>query len=287
MAKNLIAGFLILLMTAGSVGAVIILPDGPTEDWKKSGSQKSFVGQRLFDHINGGAELYHEFGFERLSVQNYMSGDEEITVELYEMDSPMGALGIYLAQVGSETPVEGLKARNSGSKYQLSVATGEAFFQVNNFSGAEEFVPLMTGMAQSVLKLLPEAEPIEAFNLLPEKDLITGTERLIRGQYALQSIFTFGEGDILSLGGKIFGVVGDYSIGKDDVYTRIIVDYPDPDAAKAAFTHLTKNLDSHLEMLAGDESHFTFKDYRDRFGKVTVDGQVVELLVRLPEPPSE
>jgi hypothetical protein len=33
-----------------------------------------FAGAALYRHINGGAELYHQYGFDRLAVQDYSDG---------------------------------------------------------------------------------------------------------------------------------------------------------------------------------------------------------------------
>ena len=55
-----------------------------------------YEGRALSGYMNGGAELYHEYGFVALSVQEVvMPGGEEITVEVFHMTSPTAAYGIY------------------------------------------------------------------------------------------------------------------------------------------------------------------------------------------------
>jgi hypothetical protein len=203
------------------------------------------------------------------------------------MESPESALGIYLQQCSGETPVAGLDARNSGSRYQLSVVKGEVFFQVNSFSGAEELVPTMVALAQQTAAGLGGKDPSDPWRLLPKEGLIEGSERLVRGPFGLQAIFTFGEGDILQQGGRVFGVVGDYRAGEEATYTRIMIEYPSPEAAESAYKHLLANLDEYIEVIDKSEARLVFKDYKDRIGTVTRDGQVMELLVRLPEPPAD
>ena len=52
---------------------------------------------------------------------------------------------------------------------------------------------------------------------------------LVRGPYTLQRIYFFGDGDILDLGGRIYGVAGRYAEAEGDtaLYDRILIDYPD------------------------------------------------------------
>lgn len=57
---------------------------------------EEFAGAALAGHINGGAELYKEYGFKHLTVQYVrLPGEEELVVESYRMQSPPAAYGIY------------------------------------------------------------------------------------------------------------------------------------------------------------------------------------------------
>jgi hypothetical protein len=68
------------------------LPDAVGE-WTATAEPSEFVGDDLFIYINGGAEIYHEHGFERLEVREYGHGDDRVTVEIYTMAG--SAYGIY------------------------------------------------------------------------------------------------------------------------------------------------------------------------------------------------
>jgi hypothetical protein len=55
-----------------------------------------YAGRALSGYMDGGAELYHEYGFVALSVQEIvMPGGEEITAEIFHMSTPRAAYGIY------------------------------------------------------------------------------------------------------------------------------------------------------------------------------------------------
>ena len=52
-----------------------------------------YEGRALSGYMNGGAELYHEYGFVALSVQEVvMPGGEEITAEVFRMTVAAGGV---------------------------------------------------------------------------------------------------------------------------------------------------------------------------------------------------
>jgi hypothetical protein len=259
--------------------------DGFAPGWQRSGDVRVFAGQDLYGHINGGAELFHEFGFDRLLVQRYQNGDEEIALEVYIMTSPESALGIYLSKTGKEKRIPEITARNSGGSSQISCLKGKRFVQVNNLTLNESNFPAMQRLASVAVDPIDDVK-VSLLHLLPDSNLIDGSERLVRGPYGLQPIYTFGAGDILLLKGEVFGVVGNYTDESDSVYTRIVVEYPDSSQAVSAWTHLRGNLDSYLKVLESNDASFTFQDYRKKYGKTRLDDSGIELIVHLWREPS-
>ena len=73
-----------------------ILPDTNCPDIEVYGEPELYVGDDLFNLINGGAELYHEFGFvDVLAAEITAPGANRLKVEIYDMGSPEAAWGIY------------------------------------------------------------------------------------------------------------------------------------------------------------------------------------------------
>src|SRR4030042_5721579 len=215
-----------------------VLPEHLISGWASAGPAAEFQGRNLFNYIDGGAEIFLEFGFDRLLVQDYKKGNSEIVLELYQMESPESALGIYLMKGGVETPIEGVPARNSGDKTQFTILKDRAFIHVNNLDGREALLPVMVDLARGLLKSIPQGEPVTLLDELPQEGRVTGSERLIRGPYALQSVFTLGEGDPLGLEGKIFALAADYRDQEGEPSSRIFVAYRDEARAVDAFRKL-------------------------------------------------
>jgi len=249
--------------------------------WKKFGPQRQFAGSALYNYINGGSEIFLEFGFEELVLQKYRKGEDELSIEVYRMKSPEAALGIYLMKCGKETPISEVSARNTGDRYQIMTVKGNYFILTNNYTAKESYLTVMVELANTGIKGIAEKKTADLFSILPKEHLIEGSEFLIRGPYSLQSIFTFGKGDILLLKKKIFGVAGDYQDEKGETYTRIIIKYPDKAYAQQAYKHLLSNLDSYIKILNQDNNDFSFKDYQEKIGIVTLEKNTLHIKLNL------
>jgi hypothetical protein len=249
--------------------------------WAKSGPLRTFTGQDLFNQIDGGAELFLEFGFVRMRLQSYARGKSELTLNAYEMESAASALGIYLMKMGRETPFPEVAARNSSEEVQLTILKGRYFVQVDNLGDAPAARAETAALANAFLAGVAEEPLATPLGGLPPEGRVPGSERLIRGPYGLQPYFTFGEGDALSLGGRIFGALAEYRMSGGAAFTRLIVPYPDPEAAAAALAHLQANLDPYLKVTGQRADGFDFVDYQSKKGGVSLDGAVLDIRFKM------
>ncbi len=240
-----------------------------------------FSAENLYGRIDGGAELFLEFGFRELVIQEYRSGAVKLELETYVMESPLAALGIYLAKCGHETPVDGLAARNTGSRYQILALKGDRYLQVNNFAGDAALLPDMTALLNAAVAGVPEAREPDIWRLLPAADQVAGSRRLFRGPYALEPVYTFGEGDVLQLGGRIFGALADYRDGSGRSWTRLVIPYADAESARSAFRHLREHLDSYLQVVREGPDLLAFRDYRSEYGQVVREDSLLQLDIHL------
>jgi hypothetical protein len=277
----MIAALGIILAFSARLGAQILPGDGFSAGWKKSAPLRTFISQDLFNHIDGGAELFLEFGFAKLIVQAYANGASELTAAVYEMENTTSALGIYLMKMGKETPFPEIAARNSSEDAQLTILKGRYFVQIDNFSDKPAPRATAVSLANALLSKLPDEKPIPVLDRLPAENRVPASERLIRGPYGLQPYFTFGEGDILQLNGKIFAALAEYRAADGSKYNRLIVPYADPAAAAAALEFLRANLDSYLKIVETSPGGFTFIDFQKKYGMVSLAGYVLDIRFKL------
>jgi len=88
MKKTSLLLVIILCLSVGCRAGIILPDDNFVVGWTTSGKTLRFVGSDLFNYIDGGAELFYEFGFKELLVQSYRQADNEMVLEVYQMDSP-------------------------------------------------------------------------------------------------------------------------------------------------------------------------------------------------------
>ncbi len=276
-----------LFIPASSFAAddtTVLPPDGGVAGWKKVDAPKRFTQADLYGYIDGGAELFLEYGFEQLTVQKYRNGADDVTVEAYRMTDPAAAGGIYLMKAGKETPAPGFRERHTANRYQLLFCRNRYFVIVNNLSGKEALAPVQVTFASYIAGKLPAASPLTDLQIRPREGLVPGSARLVRGAYGLQAVYTLGEGDILLLERKLTAATGDYKSAKGN-YTLIVASYPDAALARRAFEHLQKNLDRYLKVVDQKPDRFVFEDYAKKFGVVTVAGKRLEARVKLAARP--
>ena len=267
-------------------GDATLLPaDGFAGAWKKNGPTKVFTSEDLYGHINGGAEAFLELGFEQLTVQKYKAGANELAIEIYRMSDPTSARGIYLSKCGKETPDPALNERHTASRQQILWQRHRYYIVIYNTAGGAANAPMLVKAAQAMAPRLPADAPVPVLDVLPAAGLVPGSSRVIRGPVSLQALYTLGDGDILQLDGKITGAAGDYKDAAGAT-SLVVVDYPSPAAAAAAFAHLKANLDSYLKPSSATATKLVFQDYEKKFGVVTVAGRRLQVRLHLTKPPA-
>jgi len=280
---------LVIGLTAGCATNPPALPATVTA----GGPDLHFEPHGLYGYINGGAELFLEFGFTSLDVRNYRvttaaedgANPRQIDVETYRMADPPAAQGIYLAKCGDENPAVDVVARNTGNPYQITAVAGSLFLQVNNFSGDAACLPAMTALANAALAAENETPPLAIWRHLPSAGRVAGSEFLFRGRFGLEPVFTFGPGDVLQIEGQALGAGASYDNGDGSFCRRLTVEYPDAVAARRALVHLQDNLDAYLEVIDRNAAGLIFKDYAGQYGIVRHVDRRLDMAVRLTDVP--
>jgi hypothetical protein len=175
----------LLLLAACAGGPEPILPEA-VGSWTAVRSPETYVGDDLFAYINGGAEIYHEYGFDQVTVGDYAHGDEQITVEVYTMTD--SAYGIYTySRSGHGTPIE-LGCGGTIADYYLTFWSGRHLVVVTAQSpdqGHEQ----VTAVAEALADRFPATgQPPELMSALPEKHRVPGSEQYLRGRLAMRNL---------------------------------------------------------------------------------------------------
>jgi hypothetical protein len=132
---------------------------------------------------------------------------------------------------------------------------------------------------------ISKVEPIPFLELLPEKGLVPGSERIVRGPIGLQSIVTLGEGDILLLDRKATAVTGDYKEKDGTVRTLVVAEYASPQEAAESLRNLMAKLDAQFSVLSSGDRGLVFKDRKGHFGQAVAAGPRLTVQLGLAQKP--
>ena len=121
---------------------------------------KLYVGDDLFSLINGGAEVYHEYGFvEVLACKVQTAGGTEVKCEIYDMGSPESAWGIYsMTATSSAVPFNAGAEGRSGEGFSQFIKDRFMVYMHYESLDADELQYLAGCLASNIEKYIPMPE---------------------------------------------------------------------------------------------------------------------------------
>jgi hypothetical protein len=205
---------------------------------ESAGKIEVFVGKKLFDYMNGGAELYLAYGFVEIAVWNYSTAGNQATVGIYEMGGPAEAYGIF-SHTSKGDPVDvGVPAVLA--RGMLSFYKGKFYVRVVAKSDPVKARDLLIHLGKQVAAAVPGKPHMpEEVGLLPQ-GAVEGSLRYLVNPETARTVWFDGEGELI-LTEKARAVTAFYQGGDADIQaTRI--SYPDKAAAIKACRALGKQL---------------------------------------------
>jgi hypothetical protein len=125
------------------------LPDIDKNDLPeaKFSSSRIFTGSSLFGYIDGGAELYLEYGFDVASVTKIEYKGGEFKTEIFKMNGPEEAFGIFSVSKYRCLSMPPLSKFSCQTKYQLQICKGPFYINIINSTGtrSDSIVSLKIG----------------------------------------------------------------------------------------------------------------------------------------------
>jgi hypothetical protein len=163
---------------------VFPLRTDPIRGWEVI-STRIFDGSGLWGYIDGGADIYIEYGFERVYVQEVMFRDHLLKIEAFCMTDPVAAFGIFSVNRFRCTLNDSLPVYHCISPYQILAVLGGYYLILSDQEGN----PAATQCGIRLLKGLSEKIQPESFRL-PEPfstEDAQGRLKCIRGKLGLMN----------------------------------------------------------------------------------------------------
>jgi hypothetical protein len=239
--------FLVGLTVAGTWAAAGLFKEGPlraylpagnaVEGWARDGEPQEYEGEELYTYIDGGAEIYQEYGFRRVIIQDYKNAKgKAVSLEIFEMESPAAAFGMFSFKRSGSGITVALGAGAELEAYYLNFWKGRFLVTLTGFDEAPETIDGLTAVAGIVDSKVREAgEAPDLVSDLPAKGLRTGSVKYLKGLLGLNNIYPFYTARGLAFAEAARGV---YENGA----TLLILDYGSTDVRARAWLDLKSYL---------------------------------------------
>jgi hypothetical protein len=188
-------GALVLMISLGRagnpVGQTSLDISGWTFDgWRQDGRARFYKKDGLFGYIDGGAEIFFQYGFEELSVLRYngdggsgRTDEKSVTLEIYRMSSPADAFGMFsVKRDGGEITSSQVDAVHWLTETQANLAKGDFFISIQAEGCSANEVEALA--AEVASRIQASREHPAQLSWLPADGIISRTERYIRGGLA-------------------------------------------------------------------------------------------------------
>ena len=179
--RNVIIFFVLILTLLGSnslskeIPIESLLPKKLPEEWRQIGSPQVYNQKNLFSRINGQAELFFKYGFQKsvFSVyQNKKNSKDQIELDLYDMGNVLQAFGIF-SRFRSEDRSAGVGLESYLEDTSLLFYKGRYFVMLY----ATEVDPsLLKRMAMTISSNITDSSPVpKEIGYFPKKGLKPGS----------------------------------------------------------------------------------------------------------------
>jgi hypothetical protein len=150
--------------------------------------ERTFTKESLYGYMNGGAELYLEYGFDRLVVTDIVAGGNDLKIEAYMMPEAARAFGIYSVNVFRCDDANKLMEFYCQSNYQVQFCKGNYYVNIINNNGSSAGIKSARYIASELSELIT-SDSFTLSNYLPEEFRPENINRLllISGDIALEN----------------------------------------------------------------------------------------------------
>jgi hypothetical protein len=149
-------------------------------------STRHFTGESLFGYMDGGAELYREYGIADAVITEFDIEDRHYKCEVFKMTGPEEAFGIYSVskyKCLSSPPVSQFTCLN---RYQIQICKGPYYISIINRTGTstDSLVALKTAKLITE-KITSSSADLRSFIPDIDPEIIKGNSILAKGKFGL------------------------------------------------------------------------------------------------------
>ncbi len=174
--------FLFLLVSAPVVDTPNVM--FPTLDgWELDVGDTVYTADNLWDIINGAADSYLAYDFQRLYTAEYSdSQDHRIRVYIYEHGNPTNSFGIYSQERGTDYEFNDIGTQGFNGPHVYYFITGPYYVQISTHNnGLQDVLEKLAILIDQQLQ--QESQLPRELSLFPEKAKVPFSEKYISDNF--------------------------------------------------------------------------------------------------------
>jgi len=167
-----------------SAGLKAMLPE--IMDWSFQEEPQTYIPGTLFEYIDGASEAYLSYDFKELIVGNYQKKGSEttLTLEIYNMGTPLNAFGIFSSERFPESPEAGLGVAGYLEEEVLNFIAGPYYIKLICYNGQENTPQYLKLFASEVEKKIKDKGSLpDIFKCFPEEGRVKNSEKYIKKDF--------------------------------------------------------------------------------------------------------
>jgi len=234
--SSLVITFLAINLNCAQENMSNLLPAGK-DGWVKSGKSEIYDRKNLFDYVDGGAELYLAYDFQRLVVQRYLFDSKDpakknsITVEIYQMKSSADAYGLF--SFDQEGEMVGLGQKGVYGYGLLKF--WEDIYLVRILGSSTNLKEIILRFGKDLdRRMKTTGEPPEFLSRIPKHNLIPDSDHFFHKQILLNNLYFLSDKNILDLNDKTDCLLADFKFD-EQILKLLLIEYPDSIKVKNAY----------------------------------------------------
>ncbi|MGQ9800925.1 MAG: DUF6599 family protein [Candidatus Saccharicenans sp.] len=156
------------------------------DGWQFQEEPQFYSPGTLFEYINGASEAYLSYDFQELLVAEYQKNGTEtvITLEIYDMGSPLNAFGIFSSERYPDNPDVNLGNAGYLEEEVLNFISGRFYVKLLCYNGGEETADYLKQLAREVeARIKDKAGLPDLFRLFPSEGRVKNSEKYIKKNF--------------------------------------------------------------------------------------------------------
>ena len=164
--------------------------------WTRGDEVRFFDADTLYEFINGAAENFLIYGFEKVVTADYDNAEQPspIVVEIYQMEDPRNTFGIYASERNPDSTFKPIGAEGYVGRTALSFWAGKYYVKMTVFQESEPLQQEMEKLADAISRKIggTGAQELPEIALFPVENQVPHSIRYLAQDVLGQRYFSYG-----------------------------------------------------------------------------------------------